>query len=303
MKARYAAIDVGTNSINLLVTDDAGSVITREGHVERLGERLHQDKVLSDNAVARALSRITSYVQTINELGVDKWKVVITAPGRLANNSEAFVEAVRAIAGDRVEVVSGQREAELSFRGAAPTEIQGGSCLIDIGGGSTEFALGIGDSLRTFSIPVGAVTLSAAHLHSDPPRPEELTNALGEVNDHLDDVLREMPNITVAAQQIGVAGTIVTIAAVEIGLLDFDADQLEGFVLTKEAAEDVFRTLATENIAERRLNPGLPAARADVIVGGCCILVAFMRRLGLAAITVSVRNLLDGVINELRQQS
>lgn len=300
MSRNFAAIDVGTNSINLLITDADGSVILREGHTERLGERLHQDGILTEEAMNRAVQRIRKYQSIIEDNDVASWKVVVTAPGRLANNAADFLGMLRAEVGDRVEVATGEREAELSFHGAASGDPFATKCMIDIGGGSTEFAFGIGNEFSSVSIPLGAVTITAKHLHSDPPRPEELTNAIGDVNDHLDDVLRAMPNVASAHEYVGVAGTMVTVAAVEIGLHEFDAGQLQGFALTREAAEEVFRTLATESLAERKLNPGLPPERADVIVGGCCVVVAFMRRLNLTSITVSVRNLLDGVINELR---
>lgn len=302
MTPRFAAVDIGTNSINLLITDEHGVAILREGHTERLGERLHTDRVLSHDAIQRALNRVRTYRDLIASNGVTNWRVVVTAPGRLANNADEFVAQLRSEVGDRVEVATGDREAELSFRGAvsALPDPLVARCLIDIGGGSTEFAFGIGDSLRSISIPLGAVTLTDKHLRSDPPKPEDLTNAIGDVNDHLDDVLRAIPNIATAREFIGVAGTMVTLAAVEIGLREFDAERLQGFILTRDAAEDVFRTLATEALAERKMNPGLPPERADVIVGGCCIVVAIMRRLSLQAITVSVRNLLDGAIEELR---
>jgi exopolyphosphatase/guanosine-5'-triphosphate,3'-diphosphate pyrophosphatase len=97
---------------------------------------------------------------------------------------------------------------------------------------------------------------------------------------------------------VGVAGTIVTVAAIELGLAQFDANSLHGFVLTREAAEDVFRTLATEALADRVHNPGLPRERADIIVGGCCVLVALLRRLKINSLVVSTRSLLDGVAHE-----
>ena len=303
MNAKFAAIDIGTNSINLLITNGNGDTLLREGHTERLGEQLHKDRILSHDAMQRALNRVSKYKATIAASGVTSWKVVVTAPGRLASNAEEFITQLRNEVGGRVEVATGDREAELSFRGAVSGESDQNlaRCLIDIGGGSTEFAFSVGDVLHSISIPLGAVTLTDKHLKSDPPRPEDLTNAIGDVNDHLDDVLREIPNIATAREFIGVAGTMVTLAAVEIGLKEFDATRLQGFVLTRDAAEDVFRTLATESLDQRKLNPGLPPERADVIVGGCCIVVAVMRRLNLQAITVSVRNLLDGVIEELRQ--
>jgi exopolyphosphatase/guanosine-5'-triphosphate,3'-diphosphate pyrophosphatase len=148
------------------------------------------------------------------------------------------------------------------------------------------------------SIPCGAVTQTEVHLHRDPPRPEELTNAIGEVTDHLDDIIRLHPEVLEASRVIGVAGTIVTVAAVELGLPKFDAAALHGFALTRDAAEDVFRTLATEALADRVHNPGLPHDRADVIVGGCCVLVALLRRLKVDVLTVSTHNLLDGLALE-----
>lgn len=302
MTAQFAAIDVGTNSVNLLITDAEGNELLREVEVERLGEGLHASGKLSSDAMARALNRISAYKKTIDSMGVSLFRVVITAPGRLASNAEDFLNQVQLLVGNNVIIASGDQEALYSHRGTTRGRSAADCCLIDIGGGSTEFARQVNDELVTFSIPLGAVTLTSKHFTTDPPRPEDLTNAIGEITDHLDDLIRLHPELAGSDEFAGVAGTIVTVAAVEIGLMQFDSSLLQDFVLTREAVEDVFRTLATETLSERKLNPGLPAARADVIVGGCCILVAIMRRLNLAAITISVRSLLDGVIDELRSE-
>jgi exopolyphosphatase/guanosine-5'-triphosphate,3'-diphosphate pyrophosphatase len=135
-------------------------------------------------------------------------------------------------------------------------------------------------------------------LHHDPPRPEELTNAIGLVTDFMDDLIRDHPEVLNATRVVGVAGSIVTIAAVEIGLQEFDATALHGARMTRENVEEVFRTLATETLADRKFNPGLPADRADVIVGGCCVLVGVMRKLRVSEIMVSVNNLLDGLVRD-----
>jgi exopolyphosphatase/guanosine-5'-triphosphate,3'-diphosphate pyrophosphatase len=168
--------------------------------------------------------------------------------------------------------------------------------VIDIGGGSTEYIIGFASPEMSASIPFGAVTSTSSHISRDPARPEDLTNLIGAVADELEEVTRDIPALTTPGRVVGVAGTIVTVAAVEIGLANFDDDVLNGFVLTKDAAEDVFRTLATENHQQRILNPGLPADRSDIIVAGCCILVATMRRLHIDEIIISTRNLLDGVM-------
>jgi exopolyphosphatase/guanosine-5'-triphosphate,3'-diphosphate pyrophosphatase len=145
------------------------------------------------------------------------------------------------------------------------------------------------------SIPFGSVTGTASHITTDRARPEDLTNLIGAVSDELEEIQRAIPAINSPARAIGIAGTIVTIAAVEIGLASFDDVALHGFVLTRDAAEDVFRTMATETLAQRVLNPGLSPDRADIIVAGCCILVATMRRLRLDEIIISTRSLLDGL--------
>ena len=130
-------------------------------------------------------------------------------------------------------------------------------------------------------IPLGAVTLSSTELVSDPPRPEELTNAIGLVVDHLDDMVRALPGAS-EAEAVGIVGYLATvIAAVEFG----GAPPLP-FALRREAAEDVFRTVATESAVERALNPGLPATAVDTIVGACCIVVGIMRHLHLDQIDV-----------------
>jgi exopolyphosphatase/guanosine-5'-triphosphate,3'-diphosphate pyrophosphatase len=155
------------------------------------------------------------------------------------------------------------------------------------------------DQVRaTMSFPIGAVTLTDTELRHDPPRPEELTNAIGLAADYADDLLRQHPEVLGVDRVIGVAGTIVTVAAIELGLQSFDRDALHGLVLPREAVEDVFRTVATEALADRRHNPGLPADRADIIVGGCCILVGLLRRLQVTHLTVSIDNILDGMVME-----
>lgn len=160
------------------------------------------------------------------------------------------------------------------------------------------------ESLTTaVSIPYGAVTVSESELHRDPPRPEELTNAISLVSDAVDDVVHMHPEFASADQIIGVAGTIVTVAAVELGLKQFDPEKLHAMCLRRDAVEDVFRTLATEPLADRVFNPGLPRDRAEIIVGGCCVLVAVMRRLQISELIVSQHNLLDGIIESLRNKN
>jgi exopolyphosphatase/guanosine-5'-triphosphate,3'-diphosphate pyrophosphatase len=198
------------------------------------------------------------------------------------------------------ELLTGDEEARLSFLGATSGLAEPAPYLVvDIGGGSTEFVVGETEPTGQISVDIGCVRLTEQLLHSDPPAPEELSEAVTIVREHLADVDRELPAVREAATLIGLAGTVTTVAAIELGLPEYDADKIHHFHLTKEAAEDVFRTLATEPAAERRHNPGLEPGRVDVIVGGAVVLVTILRVLGFDEMLVSEADILDGLVRSL----
>lgn len=297
-----AAIDIGTNSTNLLIVDPQGNEIVREVNVTRLGKGVAASGLLDDSAIAATVQQLAVYASLLQQHHVETFRVTATEACRRASNANTFLDQAQTVLGKRPEIISGVLEGQLAYRGAlSKLEPHNGTTIVvDIGGGSTEVMIGVGNELQhTVSFPFGAVVLTETELQRDPPRPEELTNAIGLVTDFMDDLVREQPQVLEATRVVGVAGTIVTIAAVELGIARFDPVALHGMTLTREAAEDVFRTLATESLADRKSNPGLPAERADVIVGGCCALVGIMRRLRLPSITVSVHNLLDGVVQHI----
>ena len=300
-----AVIDVGTNSTNLLVQDDNGLDLARVVATTRLGEALQQTGLLSADAITRTVDMIASHIAVATSHGVSHVVITGTAACRRAHNTQKFIDAVQTRTGIVVEVLSEKDEATFAFRGALVglPEILAPQLVIDIGGGSTEYTVGVLDAEMSASIPFGSVTGTASHITTNIPRPEDLTNLIGAVSDDLEEIQRAIPAVNSPARAIGIAGTIVTIAAVEIGLASFDDAALHGFVLTRDAAEDVFRTLATETLAQRILNPGLSADRADIIVAGCCILVSTMRRLRLDEIVVSTRSLLDGIAARERLKS
>lgn len=297
-----AAIDIGTNSTNLLIVDPQGNEIVREVNVTRLGKGVAASGRLEDSAIAATVQQLAIYASLLKQHNVEIFRVTATEACRRASNANTFLDQAEATLGKRPEIISGEAEGKLAFSGALSKldPHDGTTIVIDIGGGSTEIMIGTGNSLQhVSSFPVGAVVLTETELHRDPPRPEELTNAIGLVTDFMDDLVREFPQVLNATRVVGVAGTIVTIAAIELGIARFDPVALHDMTLTREAAEDVFRTLATESLIDRKSNPGLPPERADVIVGGCCALVGIMRRLRIPSITVSVHNLLDGVVQHI----
>jgi exopolyphosphatase/guanosine-5'-triphosphate,3'-diphosphate pyrophosphatase len=299
MSDRIAVVDIGSNSVKLLAL--AGEeTLHRDSVVTRLGTGVTDTGNLADDSVAATLQRLADIKDIVESHGITNLHAVATAAVRSANNAESFIKDASRILGCDVAVIDGVTEGTLAFIGAQRNleHIIGTSPLtvLDVGGGSTEFSIGLpGATPRVASIPYGARNLTERILEHDPPRPEELTNAIGAVIDEIDDVVREIPELESCDRLVGVAGTVVTIAMVELGLHEFDANVLHGMELSKDAAEDVFRTLATESLADRVFNPGLPADRADIIVGGCCVLVAVLRKLQLPAITVSTTALADGV--------
>lgn len=295
-----AAIDIGTNTTRLLIHDGDRTLVRLEV-ITRLGERVDRTRRLNEAAIARTVATLRDYRAVLDAHSVDRIRAVATSACRDATNADEFLDPAEATLGVRPEIITGAEEGHLAFAGATSwlPAADAPFCVIDIGGGSTEFIVGSERVEGLVSVDVGSVRLTETELTSDPPRPEQLTNALAIVDAHLDDVLRELPALGEGSTLVGVAGTITTVAAIEIGLIRYERERVHGFRLTRAAAEDVFRTLATEPLAARVHNPGLEPARADVIVGGCCILVAILRRLHADHITVSDADLLDGIVAEL----
>lgn len=295
-----AAIDMGTNSTRLLVHDGTETV-DRRMRITRLGQDVDRTGRLADEAIDRVLRCLEEYRAVMDAHGVDRVRAVATSAARDADNRADFFDAVEAVIGVRPELLSGLEEGALSFRGATSDldEADGPFLVFDIGGGSTEFVFGTRQAEAALSVDIGCVRLTEKYVTTDPPAPEELVACLSITEAHLDDVAREIPQCGQARTFVGLAGTVATAAAVEIGLAEYDRDRIHHFVLTKEAAEDVYRTLVTESRAERVHNPGLEEARADVIVGGMCILVRVMRYFGIDELVVSESDILDGLAASL----
>jgi len=297
-----AAIDCGTNSTRLLVADDDGRTVERLMEITRLGQGVDATGALDPAAIERTTATLHRYREVMDRHGVGPVRITATSAARDATNRDAFFDAAEAIVGARPELLGGDEEGLLSFAGATAEldAADGPFLVVDIGGGSTEFAYGTEACEAVRSLDVGCVRITEKFLHHDPPLPEELHGALSVLDAHLDDLEREVPQVRDAARFVGLAGTVSAAASVEQGLAEYDRDAIHHFVLTRAAVEDVFRTLATETVAERKENPGMEAQRADVIVGGLCVLVAIMRRFALDECLVSEADILDGLVASLR---
>lgn len=293
-----AAIDIGTNSTNLLVAAPDGTELLREITTTRLGRGVAASGALDERAIADTIACLARYRGLAESLGAGPPVVVATEACRRATNSAAFLDVAESACGARPEVLGADREAALTWQGALGRlpSVDGTTLLVDVGGGSTEVAFGSSSPSLAASLAHGAVTVTEAELHHDPPRPEELLNAIGHASDFAEDLARQHPELLGARRAVGVAGTVVTMAALDLGR--FDPSAIHGHVLTRDALEDAFRAIATESLADRRHNPGLHPDRADIVVGGCCLLVGIVRRLRIESLTVSLGNVLDGLVVE-----
>lgn len=301
--SRLGAVDIGTNSTRLMVADVDGrdaplQTIDRRMRITRLGQGVDATRRFAPEAIERTIAVLREYQGALEQHDVTRVRAIATSAARDATNRDDFFAPAReALGGVELELVSGDEEARLSFLGATTGLDEPSPYLVvDIGGGSTEFIVGTTEPEGSLSVDIGCVRLTEHYLHGDPPTAEELSQAVSVVRDHLADVARELPQVRDARTLIGLAGTITTVAAIEMGLPEYDAEKIHHFRLTKTAAEDVFRTLATESVAQRRHNPGLDPARADVIVGGTIVLVSILRAFGFDEMLVSEADILDGLI-------
>jgi exopolyphosphatase / guanosine-5'-triphosphate,3'-diphosphate pyrophosphatase len=284
---RVAAIDLGTNTTRLLVADvEDGRVdeVTRRTRITRLGEGVDSRRRLLPVPIARVRNALSDYRRELESLGAERALAVATSAVRDADNGEAFLGEVEWSYGFTTRLLSGDDEADLTLRGVGADD---GTLVVDIGGGSTEL---IGAGLRT-SLDVGAVRLTERSLPSDPPTEGELANAAAAVRELLPDGPRP-------ARAVGVAGTITTLAALDLGLDEYDPDRVHGHRLSVEGVERQLRRLAAMPLAERREVPALEPERAPVIVAGAVILQEVLARFGLDEIEASERDILYGIALE-----
>jgi exopolyphosphatase / guanosine-5'-triphosphate,3'-diphosphate pyrophosphatase len=304
---RVAAVDIGTNSTRLLVADIEGTgraaqltTVDRRTQITRLGQGVDATRRLHPDAIERTAATLREYRAALDTLGVTRVRAIATSASRDAANRDDFFTAAEDALGARPELISGEEEARLTFRGATAGVSEPAPYLVlDVGGGSTELIVGTDEPEGLISVDVGCVRLTEQFLHGDPPAPEELSQAVSVVRDHLTDVDREVPAAASAKTLIGTAGTVWTLAAVELGVDAAESERIHHFRMTRAAAEDVFRTLATEAIAQRRHNPGLEPGRVDVIVGGAIVVVSVMRHFNVDEMLVSEADILDGLARSL----
>lgn len=284
-----AAIDCGTNSIRLLITS-GGRDLERQMRIVRLGQGVDATGRLDPAAIVRTRAALTEYRRLIDVHEVKWIRMVATSATRDASNSADFHDMVHQVLGQPAEVISGGEEAALSYAGAVAGLPDDDYLVVDIGGGSTEFVRGPG---RARSVDVGCVRMTERHLRSDPPTPEQLQAAMGDISAAVRAGLSVVG--TDAHRLVGLAGSVTTVAAIALGLPHYDPERVHHSVLTVDAVEDVTAHLSTLDhdgrAAIRVIHPG----RVDVIVAGALVLREIMHQSGYEEIIVSEHDILDGI--------
>lgn len=299
---RVAAIDCGTNSLRLLISED-GRQITRRNEIVRLGAGVDATGRIDPEALERARRTLEDYVEVMDFEDVSKVRMVATSATRDADNREEFFAMTEKLLGTRAEVITGEEEARLSFTGAVQDldASREPFCVIDLGGGSTEFVVGRadGDILGSHSVQMGCVRLTERIMRADPPSETEVEIAADYVAKKLDEVRTIVP-VDKAATFVGVAGTFTTLSAMAQGLESYDPREIHNSELRIDALRLVTRQLIGESAAARAAHPVMHPGRADVIAGGSVVvegIIGMIEDLGTAeTLVISEKDILDGIV-------
>jgi exopolyphosphatase/guanosine-5'-triphosphate,3'-diphosphate pyrophosphatase len=305
---RVATIDIGTNTVLLLVAERGADGVLRaveeRATITRLGEGVDRTRRLAAAAIERTRACLDEYAGFVRAAGAERVDVVGTSAMRDAGGGEELRAHIRATLGVEVRVVSGEEEARLTFRGALsglPVDLADEVTVFDIGGGSTEVVVGRPGNPPALafaqSFDVGSVRLTERHVAHDPPTTEERDTITRAARDAFSRV-PALPGPQTQAP-IGIAGTVTTLAAVSLALVPYDGARIHGHILPRADLEAVVARLAGLDLASRRDVPGMEPKRADVIVAGGLIALALVDHWGATAIRVSDRGVRWGLAEEL----
>jgi exopolyphosphatase/guanosine-5'-triphosphate,3'-diphosphate pyrophosphatase len=303
---RLAAIDVGTNTVLLLVAErrEGGGLdpVVERAEITRLGRGVDASGRLDPAAIRETVEALARFAGEARALGAREIACVATSAARDAANGAEFFAAARAAAGLVPEVISGDEEARLvwasawrDFGGAGPLAV------LDVGGGSTEFTAGEGPAPRArTSLQVGAVRLTERHVRADPPTSAELGALRAAARGAVAPIVGLGQGLAAlaGARLVGVAGTVTTLAAVEQALPAYDATRVHGSTLALAEVEALIARLAALPVRARAALPGMEPKRADVIVAGAVVVAEAMRAAGFDRLTVSDRGVRWGLVHD-----
>jgi len=301
---RRAVIDVGTNSVKLLIADVQGGgarPVVEDSVQTRLGKNFYDTRRLQSDAIAQTASAVAEFAKTAREKNAGSIRVFATSAARDAVNPDDLLSAIEKASDLKVEIISGDQEAEWAFQGAttgtdfAKTPL----LLLDVGGGSSEFIVGHGGHKSyAHSFPIGTVRLMEKFPHADPPAPEEFAKCRDwveeflqrEVRPELEPVLQREKN-SGEVQLAGTGGTATILARMKLKSDHYDRERIEATRLSLKQVRRHLETLWSLPLAQRKELPGLPKSRADVILSGVLIYTSVMEQFGFSELRVSTRGL------------
>ncbi len=303
---RLASVDVGSNTVRLMVgekeTGKGFRVIERAQRITRLGEGIGTSRRLKPAAIARTMDALGDFKNRWERLGAIRYRAVATSAVREAENAIEFVAAA-GLRGIGIDVISGTQEARLVMDGIAPT-VRGGRgdlIVIDIGGGSTELIHARdGDVIDIVSTDLGVVRTTELFLAGDPPQPKEIDRLLNFVEKRIDRVYNRFTTDAGPLRLAGTAGTVTTLAAIDLDLDVYDPNAVEGRLLTRGRIDSILKECVSMTGRQRLARyPVMSQGREDVIIAGAVIVGAIMDRFGAGGLIVSDRGILEGIIEGL----
>ncbi|MES0370726.1 MAG: Ppx/GppA phosphatase family protein [Mariprofundaceae bacterium] len=309
----HASIDVGSNTLRLLIarpvpnspntaTAQAWEIIDYRHLITRLGEGLHESGRLSDAAMERTLQALQLFKSVIDhhQVASEQLRATATAAVREAKNGTLFQQQAEKKTGIHLSIIDGEEEAKLSLLGASSVlheETSSDMLLFDIGGGSTEFVRSKNSSaIDAISCKLGVVRLVEAHLHSDPPSTEDYLTMKKAAHDHLEMVAEHWRKISGSAPKslVGTAGTVTTLAAVQMNLVPYDPEQVNNHQISHENFISLRNHLLNLNHEQRQNIPAIEPGRADLIIAGLAIIEAIMEKWGYKSLITVDAGLLEG---------
>jgi exopolyphosphatase/guanosine-5'-triphosphate,3'-diphosphate pyrophosphatase len=306
---RYASIDIGTQTIRLLVADFDSSAklipVFRDRAIIRLGEGMSENNCLQKKSMERALTCIHNFVKIARYYKAQTIFAVATACVREAQNRADFLAAIKRETNVSVRLLSGNQEAGLSLRGVKSVFHANQACslIVDIGGGSTELILTSGGTVVLMeSLPLGVVHLSEKYFHSDPPSPKQVSDLTNYISYILSTNCNSFTNLISKGincfRFIGTAGTVTTLAAMSLKMTQYDIEKINGCMLTRTELEHIYKEMISIPSNIRRNISGLEHGREVVIVAGLRIVLSLMEYFEVSEMFVSDAGLLEGILLE-----
>lgn len=298
---RYASIDIGTNTVLMVVADvtDDGLIIpiTEEQRLPRLGKNVDANRIISKDSVHRVLTTLLEYKKIAQSLQVSEIFACGTSALRDASNRDTVIESIQNETGIAVEIISGETEAKYTYIGAlsAFQTLSPNTGVLDIGGGSTELVIGNNASMIAhYSLDIGAVRVTERYFNSLPPSRHSLAEAEKNIRDT---IVKNFVSVELE-RLIGVAGTVTTLAAIDLDIPQFSADLIEGHIISSQKIESMYREFSHYSLDDMRRIPQIVSGREDILFAGIVILKTFLTIMKQNAIIVSTRGLRYGQIKE-----